>query len=136
MDLHPYILFALLLSEASLGLLAWMTYTWAANINDWGLYRLSIPFSAIVGITLAVAALPWKAYKDANTRITTTGITQPRLHGEITIKWNEALTVARASFGLHIHSPHGKIVITPYSYRTPKRVIARIIERMKDEDRT
>jgi hypothetical protein len=86
-----------------------------------------------VGIAVALLALYWKIYRDANTVITRDGISQPGLGGMRTIAWPEIARVKTlGSLGCRIHSERTKIVITTYAYANPAEVIETLRAKFMD----
>src|ERR1035438_770907 len=98
-----------------------------------------LPWSTVaafdVGFTVALLALYWKIYRDAQTSIASDGVSQPGLRGICTTAWSDITRVK--SFGIlgfHIYAGRTKIVVTAYAYKNAPEVIETLRGKFKDHN--
>lgn len=72
----------------------------------------------------------WVILKQALTRFTPEGITQPALMGKIHIRWSD---IEWVSPGVTIGSATAKIPVSPHAFRDPEIVVQAIMERMPEQ---
>jgi hypothetical protein len=80
-----------------------------------------------LGVALWVC---WEILKQALTRFTSEGITQPRLLGKVHIPWS---SVAWVSPGVTIGSATHRIPVSPHAFRDPDMVEQVIQERIPEQ---
>jgi hypothetical protein len=80
-----------------------------------------------IGVALWVC---WEILKQALTRFTPEGITQPRLLGRVHIPWS---SVDWVSPGVTIGSATQRIPVSPHAFRDPEMVMQAIKERIPEQ---
>ncbi len=131
----PYLIFIALMGTMGCGFCAWELTSqvygeWSRSQPISGGWSWPIVAAFDVGFAVALLALYWKIYRDANTKITSDGVAQPSLRGIRAIAWSEITRVKTlGSLGCHIHSGRTKIVITAFAYTKP----AKVVETLRDK---
>ena len=83
-------------------------------------------------------ALLWNTWCDAQTEFGIEELSKPRfLRPRLRVKWTEVSDLKFFSgVGLHLYGKFGKIVVSPYAYSAPRRVIEFVTERAGCRGRT
>lgn len=125
----PYIFFCASVGTAALVFIGWAITSqvykqWSQGLPITGGWSWPIVIGVDLMCCLGGLALYWKIYADANTTVDSSGVSRPSLRGPRYIAWSEvtALKVFNG-VGYHVHAGTRKIVVTPYAYREPERVI-------------
>jgi hypothetical protein len=133
----PYIVSIVFISITILGFVAWYFTVQVYRERAQGLpVRGGWSWPAIIaldaGCLATLLALLGKIFRDANTIIGETELSQPRLFGHSRIiRWTEVTSVKIVRFGVHVLSDDEKIILTPYAYSNPAMVMANLRSRVE-----
>ncbi len=121
----PYISFVLFASALGLGVTVWVVTTrgFSDLSPSWNLMAVAITNLACL---MAFAGLIWKIYRDSETLVSADGVRRPSFVGQTFLRWSEVREVRFVRFGIHLIGAAGRVVISPYAYRDPQRLIKRI----------
>lgn len=125
----PYMVFV-----AAIGTVALAFIGWAITSQVYRDWSRGLPISGgwnwpiVIGVDLAcfcgALALYWKIYADSKTTIDASGVGRPSLRGFRHIAWSDVTAIkVFGGVGFHIYAGAEKIVVSPYAYREPERVI-------------
>jgi hypothetical protein len=122
----PYLGFVALMGTLGLAFCIW-TIT-AHLYTEWSRGREFVWWWELaafdVAFAIALPALYWKIYRDANTAIGSDGVTQPGIRGVRTIAWSEITRVkSLGSLGFNIYSGRKKIIVTAYAYKNAPEIL-------------
>ena len=94
--------------------------------------ELSWPTIITADVAVAGAAMwvCWGILKQALTRFTSEGITQPRIGGSVHIAWSDILWV---SPGVTVGSATEQIALSPHAFRNPEELMQIIAERVPEK---
>ena len=122
----PYLSFVLAASAGALGFMAFfLTRVLIAALLAGRTPPLSL--AAIdLGCPLVFLALCFKIWADGKVELTRELVSRPSLRGRQTIRWRDVSSISRFGFGLHVASAKTKIVLSPYAYKEPARLLAAI----------
>ena len=125
----PYIAFVATVGTGTLMFIGWaitsQVYTqWSHDLPITGGWNWPIVIGIDVLCLLGVLALYWKIYADVNTKMSAEGLSRPTLRGAEYIAWPDVTTIkVLGGVGFHVYAGCRKIVLSPYAYRDPDRVI-------------
>lgn len=111
---------------------------WAITSQVYAQWSHGLPITGgwnwpiVIGIDLicflSALGLYWQIYADANTTIDVSGLSRPSLRGPKHIAWSEVTALkVYGGAGFHVYAGTKKIVVGPYAYREPKRVIETLL---------
>ena len=132
-----YIIFVAAIAAAGLGFIAFAITSqvyreWSRGLPISGGFNWSIVIVVDLVCFVTFLALLWKIYRDTNTDISDDDLAQPSLLGLRTIRWSEVTDVkVFGGIGYHVFAGRKKIVVTPYAYSGPKKVIATLFARIE-----
>ena len=121
----PYIAVVLVLAAGALGFISWFVATLGFSDLTPESNRIVAVLTSLLCLT-AFAALVWKVHCDSRTRISGDGIGRPGFRGDIFLRWSDVREVRIVHFGIHLVGATGRVVVSPYAYRDPERVIDRV----------
>jgi hypothetical protein len=122
----PYVSAVLAAATVALGFVAW-------SVSTRGFADLQSATNTIAVVVVdslcgaALAALSWRAYADAKTKISDRGITRPALRGPNELLWSEVREVKRFGYGIHLYAHDRRVVIAPFAYRDPEAIVKAIV---------
>ena len=125
----PYIAFVATVGTGALVFIGWaitsqVSKQWSHGLPITGRWNWPIVIALDLVCLLGVLALYWKIYADAKTTMSAEGLTRPTLRGSEHIAWHDVTTIkVFGGVGFHVYAGCRKIVLSPYAYRDPDRVI-------------
>ena len=125
----PYIVFVAAAGTAALTFIGWMVTSqvykeWSHGLPISGGWNWPIVIGVDLACLFVALALYWEIYADSRTTIDAIGVGRPSLRGQRHIAWSDVTSIkVFGGVGFHVYAGTQKIVVSPYAYREPQRVI-------------